>query len=149
MTTYAAKISAPLRRRCAHIEPLKLKRRLRTRKRTQRPWGHYKEAVVCALKSALGVKAAGWMRARLWAPCQPAALRGPRPWHAHAAKAARKSQGSKTAGDSDSNDDPPAVKRPPTPNALRPDKKAAFTCPHGCGLYVLYRQPNSKFWLHL
>lgn len=112
-------------------EPLALKRRMRTRKRTQWPWGHYKEAVVWARKSALGVKAAGWLRARLRAPCQPAALRGPRPGHARAGMPAPKSQGGKADGGLARSGNPPAAKRPPTPNALRPDKKAASTCPHG------------------
>ena len=134
VTMFAAKISAPLRRRCAYIEPLKPKRRMRTRKRTQWPWGHYKEAAVWARKSALGVKAAGWLRAPLRASCQPAALRGPRPGHACAGMPAPKSQGGKADGGLARSGNPPAAKRPPTPNALRPDKKAVSTCPHCCGL---------------
>lgn len=63
--------------------------------------------------------------------CGKSGRQMPQERHAHAARAAEKSQGGKADGGLARSGNPPAAKERPTHNALRPDKQAAFTCPHG------------------
>lgn len=82
-------------------------------------------------KRDLGVKAASLQVATKGSNEQACGFEGAAALGGCRLRQAAKPQGGKTAGGSESNEDPPAVRGRPTPKTLRPDKRAAFQCLRG------------------